>query len=185
MMWDDVLHLSGTIDALLYNSKDDSYIIVDWKRVKKGLTCDPKKSRKPISEMAMSGRGRGLTSFTMLRNNSYNKYGCQLTLYKHLFEHMTGKRVSDMFIVAVDSLKIGKPDALKIHHVPVDKFDNHIKDALEERARHMLSECDSTLDDKHMDALIKICDDGDLRRANIVTEVTEVTKVPAPKRVKV
>jgi hypothetical protein len=159
-LWNDVLHITGTIDGLLYNAKDDSYIIIDWKRCKDGVKGDPKKG-KPVHMLSPGGRGMGLDIFEGIRNNSMNRYGCQLTLYKKLFEHMTGKRVSGMFIVAIDSKLVGKASALKIHTVPLNKFDEHIRQAFEVRAREMLSQCEATLDDDHMDKLIELIDEGD------------------------
>lgn len=173
LMWHDVLHLSGAIDALLYNKADDSYIIVDWKRVKNGLTCDPKNPRKPVSALSASSRCTGLASFECMRNHNYNKYGCQLTIYKKIFEHMTGKKVSGLFIVAIDSTKIGHPSALHIHNIPIDKFDRCINDAFEERAREMLGKCEDTLDDDHMDRLIEIIDAGEKLRAAEAAEAAE------------
>lgn len=161
LMWHDVLHLTGTIDGLLYNAKDDSYVIIDWKRLKGGLQCDPKNPAKPVHMLAPSGRGQGLPAFECLRNNNGNKYGCQLALYKKMFEHMTGKRVSGMYLVVVDSKKLGKKGALKVHEVPLNKYDEAIRQAFEERARDMLARCEKTLDDEHMDKLIEILDEGD------------------------
>lgn len=169
LMWHSVLHISGTIDALLYNESDDSFIIVDWKRVKGGLKCDPKNPRKPVSALSYQSRGLFLPSFKKLRNNSFNKYGCQLTLYKHMFEHMTGKKVSGMFLVAVDSTKIGKKDAMAIHEVKAEKFNDCIRDVFALRAKDMLDACDDKLDDDHMDELLKYLppDSSYLHRKNM------------------
>jgi hypothetical protein len=164
LLWHDVLHLSGTIDALLYNKNTDSYIIVDWKRCKGGVKLETN-GRKPVYELAAGSRGRGLKAFLNLRNNKINRYGCQLTFYKKLFEHMTGKRVSALYIVSVDSEKVGSSSAFKLIDIPVDKYDECIRQAFEERAREMISTCENTLDDDHMNELIKILDEGDSIRA--------------------
>lgn len=163
LLWHDVLHLSGTIDALLYNKNDDSYIIVDWKRCKGGVKLEGK-GRKPVHQLAAGSRGRGLKAFLNLRNNKINRYGCQLTFYKKLFEKMTGKRVSALFIVSVDSEKVGTPSAFKLLNIPTDKYEECIRQAFEERAREMISTCENVLDDDHMDELIKYLDDGDAIR---------------------
>lgn len=164
LLWHEVLHLSGTIDGLLYNKNDDSYIIIDWKRCKGGVKLEGK-SRKPVHQLAAGSRGRGLKAFLNLRNNKINRYGCQLTFYKKLFEHMTGKRVSALYIVSVDSEKVGSPSAFKLINIPIDKYDECIRQAFEERAREMIAKCEDTLDDDHMDELIKFLDEGDTLRA--------------------
>lgn len=168
LLWHDILHLSGTIDALLYNAKDDSYVIVDWKRCKGGVKGDPLNPKKPVHMLAPAGRGACLPAFEALRNNSMNRYGCQLTLYKKMFEHMTGKRISGLYLVAIDSKLIGKKQALKIHHVPLTKYDECIRQAFEERAREMLGMCQDTLADEHLDKLIEIVEEGEeLRQREI------------------
>lgn len=170
-LWHDVLHFTGTIDCLLYNKFDDSYIIIDWKRTKSGVKLETN-CRKPVSELSVKSRGRGLEAFENLRNNKLNRYGCQLTFYARLFEHMTGNRVSAMYIVSVDSEKIGSPSALKIIDIPMDKYKEAIRQAFEERAREMLAKCDDTLDSDHMDELIKFLDEGEAVRAARYEEVS-------------
>ena len=158
LMWHEVLHISGMIDALIYDKNTNTYIIVDWKRCKGGVKGDPdpsNKRTKPVHLLAPSGRGQGLPAFEKLRNHNGNKYGCQLTLYKHMFEHMTGEKVSAMYIIVIDSTKIGKANALDIQEVPLTKYDECIRQVFEDRARNMLARYEDTLDDEHMDELIK------------------------------
>jgi hypothetical protein len=163
-LWHDVLHFTGTIDALLYNKRDNSYIIVDWKRCGGGVKLEGLNLR-PARQLAVKSRGRGLEAFEGMRNSKLNRYGCQLTLYARLFEHMTGERISALYIVSVDSKKIGARSALKLIDIPMDKYKEAIRQAFEERAREMLSTCDSTLDSDHMDELIKYLDEGEAIRA--------------------
>ena len=200
LMWNDVLHITGTADGLLYDENDDSYIIVDWKRIKGGVKCDPKNPKKPLHELSASGRGMGLEIFEKMYNNTMNKYGCQLTIYKKLFEYMTGKRVSGLYIVAIDSNLIGKTtdrygrpiSALKIHEVPLTKYDEAIRQAFEERAREILGKCENTLNDDHMDKLIEIIDEGDRIREERILQMEqeqqsddeEVTQSPKKKQKK-
>jgi hypothetical protein len=171
MLYHEVLHLTGTIDALLYNKRDNSYIIVDWKRCKGGVKGDPDPNRsgtKAVCDLAPSGRGARLEVFRNMRNNTMNRYGSQLTFYKNLFENMTGERVSAMYIVAVDNTKIGKKAAFKIHNIPLDKYQEGIRQALEERALEMQGHCVSTLNEDHEDALYAIIQDGEkIREAAI------------------
>lgn len=164
LMWHNVLHLSGMIDALLYDKNSDTYIIVDWKRCKDGVKGDPNPNNpktKPVHKLSAMGRGRGLPAFEKIRNNDENKYGCQLTLYKHMFEHMTGKKISGMYIVVINSTLIGQPNTLDIKEVPLTRFDECIRQVFENRAREMLAEFTETLDDEHMDELIKFLPDDD------------------------
>ena len=156
MMAHDVLHLSGMIDGLLYHPASDTYVIIDYKRMKGKMPKDPKNPRKQVHELSPSGRGRGLPAFEALRAHAGNKYGCQLTLYKHLFEHMfPGKMISGMYLIVVDSTKIGKPDALEITEVPLTKYDSCIEQLFEERARDILGNFGDVLPSELMEELIK------------------------------
>lgn len=164
MMWHNVLHISGMIDALLYDKNTNTYIIVDWKRCKNGVKGDPdpnNKRTKPVHLLSAGGRGQGLPAFENLRNHNGNKYGCQLTLYKHMFEHMTGEKISGMFLIVVDSTKIGKANALDIQEVPLTKYDECIRQVFENRAREILANYEETLDDDHMNELIKFLPEDD------------------------
>jgi hypothetical protein len=139
LMWHDVLHISGMIDGILYDHEKDHYIIIDYKRLGKGLTMDPENPKKTVDQLAPSSRGKYLPSFMRLRKNDQNKYGCQLTMYKHMFEHMfPDKKIGAMYLIVVTSSKIGKPDALKIHEVPLNKYDQCIKEVLIHRAEDIL-----------------------------------------------
>lgn len=155
LMWHNVLHLSGMIDCLLHHPESDTYVIVDWKRCKNGVKGDPVNPRVKFDDLKPSAKGQLLPAFEKLRNHNYNKYGCQLTLYKHMFQHMTGKKISGMFLVVIDSAKIGKKGCLSIQEIPLNKFDECIGQLFECRARSMLAEHHDTLDDDHMDKLLE------------------------------
>jgi hypothetical protein len=145
LMWHDVLHISGMIDGLLYDHEKDHYIIIDYKRLGQGLKGDPVNG-KPVEELSPSSRGRILPSFMRLRNNDANKYGCQLTLYKHMFEKMfPDKKVGGMYLVVVTSSLLGKPHALKIHEVPLTKYDQCIKEVFQHRAEDILENFSGTI----------------------------------------
>jgi hypothetical protein len=159
LMWHDVLHFTGTIDGLLYNEKDDSYIIIDWKRLKGGL-----KSNYNSPYARKRRQGCDIDEFSKFTNNKANNYGCQLTFYKKVFEYMTGNRVSAMYLVVVDSTKVGEKNALKIYDVPLTLYDEAIRQVFENRARQMLAQCEKTLHDEHMDKLIEFLDEGDAIR---------------------
>lgn len=189
MLWHEVLHISGMIDGLLYDKNTDTYIIIDWKRCKGGIKGDPDPSNprtKPVHLLSPGGRGQGLPAFEKLRNHNGNKYGCQLTLYKHMFEHMTGQKISGMYIIAIDSVKIGKPNALTIHQVPLTKYDECIRQVFEDRARTILANYEDTLDDDHMDALIRYLPDDDDPGSPVHEPKRKLDEAPqqASKRVK-
>ena len=155
--YDPVLHLSGTADTILYRPSDNTYVITDFKRCKSALKRDPQNPRqKDVSKLGASSRGRFLPSFINTRNNSCNKYGLQLTLYKHLFERMNpDKKVSGLFIVVVNSSKLGDDDSLEIIEIPLNKFDKHIEEAFRYRAEEMLGSSHKYLPMKWNDALGK------------------------------
>jgi hypothetical protein len=77
---------------------------------------------------------------------------------------MTGNRVSAMYLVVVDSTKVGEKNALKIYDVPLTLYDEAIRQVFENRARQMLAQCEKTLHDEHMDKLIEFLDEGDAIR---------------------
>lgn len=138
LMFDDRLHISGMADTFLYDKKTGGYIITDFKRMKGGLPSDPAKPRKPIESLAANSRGQNLPAFECLRNHSGNKYGCQLTLYKRLFEYMyPDRKVVGMFLVVIDSSKLDG-DALQIHEVPMGKYETCIDQAFGQRALDIL-----------------------------------------------
>jgi len=153
-MWNEVLHLSGTIDALLYDTKAKHFIIADWKRVTGGIKVDPV-GGKPAHLISPGSRGLRLPFFMNLRSNSYNEYAFQTTVYRHMFETMTGQPVGDLLLVAVDSTKIGQRDALEIHAIRHDYMDEGYRGAAAERAQDMLDNFEATLSEEHKDELKK------------------------------
>lgn len=141
LMFHDILNISGMADTMLYDTITGGYIITDFKRIKNGLVTDPKKPIKKVEDLAKSARGAHLPAFMKLRNHNTNKYGCQLTLYKALFEYMNpGKRVTGMYLVVVDSEQIGSEDALQISEVPIGKYDECIQQLMGQRALDILRE---------------------------------------------
>lgn len=166
MMFHDALMISGMIDCLMYDKEQDAYVIVDWKRCKGGVKGDPVRPRKQVRELPPDARGCGLPSFEKLRNHSYNKYGCQLTLYKNVLEYMTGKKVTAMILVVVDANKIGKPNALEYISIPIDKFQEQIDGVFRARAEHILGNHEHLITDAHMDDLIAFTKDKHIVEVN-------------------
>lgn len=138
LMWHSTLHICGMADGLLYDPEEDHYVIIDWKRVGGGLKGDPVNG-KPVAQLSDASKGRILPEFIGMRKHDTNKYGCQLTLYKHLFEHMfPDKKIGKIYLVVVDSKKVGQDDALKITEVPLTKYDQAIKEVFEHRAKDIM-----------------------------------------------
>lgn len=153
-MWNEVLHLSGTIDALLYDTKARHFIIADWKRVSDGIQTDPVNG-SPAHMISPGSRGLRLPFFMNLRSNSYNEYAFQTTIYRHMFETMTGEPVGDLMLVAVNSNKIGQNDALMIHAIRHNYMDEGYRGAAAERAKDMLDNFAEGLSDEHKSELKK------------------------------
>ena len=159
LLANDILNISGMIDGILYDKKNDSYIIIDYKRIKGGLKIDPQNPRKSINQLGEKSKGRILPSFKLLRNNSGNKYGCQLTIYKNLFEFMfPEKKISGLFLIVVDSSKLGQKSGLKIHEVPLKKYQTCVNETFAHRSYEILSDCGDDLPNDLVKKLIKYRD---------------------------
>lgn len=119
-VYHDLLLISGTIDCVFYDSHSDKYILVDWKTSQSGKITEEKT----------------LNNDNKLVNNDRNKYGCQLFIYKKLFERMTGKKVShDMYIMNFmsDQNYDLKKIVLKEH-----EYEKEVNNIFELRAKYLL-----------------------------------------------
>ena len=146
LLYHDELNICGTADTILFDKRTGGYIITDFKRVNGGLVSDPVHPKKSIEDLAPSAKGVELPAFRNLRNHSTNKYGCQLTLYKMIFEHMyPNKRIIGLYLIVIDSSKISKKDALKIVEVPLNKYDECIHQLYSQRALDILVPNNETL----------------------------------------
>lgn len=159
-VWDPVLHISGSIDVILYDRKNDSYIICDWKTSKKRLGAANPASGMPIEQLSQYSKGKDLESFKLLRNNDMNKYSIQQHVYMRMFENLTGRRVSAVYLVCIQTSKIGSPDAFRVVPVPIEAdgaMGEHylwcVDEMFQARAGEMLSQCNATLTDEHINAL--------------------------------
>jgi hypothetical protein len=77
---------AGTVDLILYNTKTEKLVIVDWKSNHKSLLMSYK--NQMLSE-----------PFQDLIAAPYNKYSLQLSDYKNIIEKNTEFEVEDMFII--------------------------------------------------------------------------------------
>jgi len=169
LLFHDVLHLAGAIDGMLYNKKEDSYEIWDFKRSKGKLHRDPVPKRsvnkkgivtygrvKPAHELAASGRGACYPAAKKMRNNSVNKYGLQLSIYRAFFARMfPEKRMGKAFLVCVDNMRIGQTGALEIIEVDCTRFDKLIEEIFAARANEILAAHQKTLPRQLFKDLIK------------------------------
>lgn len=97
------LLITGSIDAILLDTETGEYIIIDYKRTKTEISGGPKyRPEKSIQETSPSGLGIILPTLKQTRNNSFSQYGCQLTIYKHLFQMMyKDKRVQSLNLISI------------------------------------------------------------------------------------
>lgn len=135
VMWHELLHISGMIDLLLYDTFTNTYVIVDWKRLGTGLKKNPKDRSRPLPKDV----GLRMPAFKQLRNNDENKYGCQLTLYKNMLEYMSGgkMKVSAMYLIVVTADKIGQPEAYDRVSIRAEDYQSAIDQAFYERAYNL------------------------------------------------
>ena len=77
--------IAGTIDLILYDRYDDSYIIIDWKS-----------NKTHIGQYYGTNKLKGI--FEHLSECSYNKYRLQQSLYKSVLEE-AGIKVSKIMLV--------------------------------------------------------------------------------------
>jgi hypothetical protein len=94
---DELLHIAGTIDAIL-RTQHDKYILIDYKRKKKFLK-DPLHGKKEIKELSASAKGSGC--FSNIRDNDLSHVSLQLCFYKYLFERIFNKQVIQLVCVLI------------------------------------------------------------------------------------
>lgn len=80
--------ISGSIDALYKDTENDTFVLIDWKRVNK-LETDPvfkKYCNEPISH---------------LLDCKFTQYSLQLNLYRYILKHDYGIIVDKMFLIVL------------------------------------------------------------------------------------
>lgn len=87
-VYDEDLHIAGSIDMVFRNKDDDTLSIYDWKRSK---------------EIKMSNPygGRGFTPLNKFHDCNYIHYSLQLNIYKRILETKYGKTIRDMYLVCL------------------------------------------------------------------------------------
>ena len=81
------LKIAGTIDALVYNKKNDCYHIVDWK------------TNKQIIKKSFNKRKGKSNSTSHLDDCNYIHYSLQLSFYKKILKEYYGLRVESLVII--------------------------------------------------------------------------------------
>lgn len=133
--FNETLLITGSVDGLLYDTERKTYIIIDYKRLKRPLTGGPKtKFRKTIQELGPNSRGIILPSMMETRNDQFSYYGCQLTLYKHLLKMLYQDMKFSSLHLVVFCMYENKFPELDVVNVPVTKFDQNIYELLLARA---------------------------------------------------
>lgn len=81
------LKIAGTIDALVYDRKNNCYHIVDWK------------TNKKIDKKAFNKKKGTSDSTSHLDDCKYNRYSLQLSFYKKILEDYYGLKVKSLVII--------------------------------------------------------------------------------------
>lgn len=106
VVWDEDWHIAGTIDAVVKDIRDDTYWILDWKRVRTGLEADLEATRwgyiqeddewlEPVKFWAK----KMPAPMDDLYNTKYWNYSLQLNLYRAILEKNYGVHISGMMLV--------------------------------------------------------------------------------------
>lgn len=115
MVWDKDLRLAGSID-MIFENKDKSLVIYDWKRCK-----EIKKDNK--FETAIT------SCVSHLPNTNYWHYSLQLNTYKYLLEKNYGKKVKGMYLVCLHPNNKNK----SYQRIKVPDLQKEVKDLMELR----------------------------------------------------
>lgn len=83
LIFSEVLKLTGSIDAVFKNEKDE-FILVDWKR---------------INVLNYTGFGNGKFPFEHLPDSNFYHYSLQLNLYRNILEKCYNIKIKDMYLV--------------------------------------------------------------------------------------
>ena len=103
IIYSEELKISGTIDLLLFDKKNNQYIIMDWKTSKK-IDTKSYKNKRGI-----------LPASSNIADTKFNHYALQLSLYRYLLEEYYNIEITQHLIL---HLKDEKCEGL---HVPYMK----------------------------------------------------------------
>lgn len=147
-MYDPILQLSGTIDGLVYDKEKDGYIIYDFKRSKR-VRPEPKKIRTTNPDSF----GMHLPSWKKVYKANINTYGLQMSLYRFMFENIYKKKIIGLTLVLVDNELIPRDDALRLVNIPVNKFDEQIRELVAHRSSFIYGQYNDKLPGPYLTAL--------------------------------
>lgn len=106
VVWDEDWKIAGTIDAVFQDTRDDSYWILDWKRVRSGLEADLEATRwgyiqeddewlEPVKPWAK----KMPTPLDDFYSTKYWNYSMQLNIYRKILEKNYGIKIKGMKLV--------------------------------------------------------------------------------------
>ena len=86
IIYDRSARVAGTVDMLYQNASDNTYTLVDWKRIKK---------------LDRTGRDKGIGILSKYPNCNLTKYTFQLNVYRYILENVYGLKIRNAFLVAM------------------------------------------------------------------------------------
>jgi hypothetical protein len=117
IVWDNQMHVCGSVDMLYRHRGDGSYHLRDWKRSKK-------------IQMWSFGGKRATAPLGHLKDTNYSKYCLQLNLYSELLRRNYGISVQSMAIVVFHPNQKGKYLEFEVSPMPKEMellVDHHIR----------------------------------------------------------
>ena len=115
IIYSEELGIAGSIDVLAKDTKNDTYIIIDWK------------TSKSISKSSFGGR-MGIHPITShLMDCKYVHYSMQLSLYRYLIEEFYGIKVSNLLIALLKDNECKTIVADYYHKEVLDMVNEHRK----------------------------------------------------------
>ena len=116
MVYDKEAKLAGSID-MIYENKDGTLSIYDWKRVKE------LKKTNGFDEWALT------PEIDYLPHSNYWHYSLQLNMYKRILEKNYGKKIKELYLVCLH------PNNKRFLRVKVKNLDNEIDILLNKRIK--------------------------------------------------
>jgi hypothetical protein len=120
MVYYEELKISGSID-MVFENPDGTIQIYDWKRVKE-IKHDPEFGKYAMTEC-----------ISHLPDTNFWHYALQLNVYKTILEHKYGKKVTDLYLVAIHPENQYKT----YERIKVPFLDKEISDLIAERMKEL------------------------------------------------
>lgn len=100
IVYDRSARVAGTLDMLFHNPSDNTYTLVDWKRIKR---------------LDRTSKEKGLGPLHQHPSCNLSKYTMQLNVYRYILENVYGLRVRNAFLVCMH------PNRPRHHIEPIPK----------------------------------------------------------------